>query len=108
MINLLLPISGPITQQWSELHPAIDIACVEGSPIVAAHSGRGDSFYSYEMGNVFVLKGENGLITSYSHLLSTNKKGVYNRGDVIGYCGSTGRLSTGPHLHFESNQKYQF
>lgn len=108
MINLLLPISGPITQHWSPSHPAIDIACIQGAPIVAAHSGSGDTFYSYTMGNVFILRGENGLITTYSHLLSSNRKGEYNRGDVIGYCGSTGTLTTGPHLHFESNQSYQF
>lgn len=108
MIHLLLPISGPITQPWSQKHPAIDIACLLGSPIVAAHSGKATTHYDYKMGNVVVLIGENGLITSYSHLSKTMGDRVYNVGEVIGECGSTGIWSSGPHLHFESNQSYTF
>lgn len=108
MIELFLPLAGPITQHWSQKHPAIDIACITNAPIYAAHSGTGSSHYDYDMGNVFVLRDKNGLITSYSHLSSTKPNGDYQRGDVIGYCGSTGRLSTDSHLHFESNQKYSF
>ena len=28
--------------------------------------------------------------------------GSYDRGEIIGLCGNTGRWSTGPHLHFEA------
>jgi len=108
MIELFLPLSGPITQKWSSSHPAIDIACLRNAPIYAAHSGEGRSHRDYHMGNVFVLRDKNGLVTSYSHLSSTKPSGTYQRGDVIGYCGSTGKLSTGPHLHFEVNQHYKF
>ena len=43
MIQLLLPIMGPITQEWSYKHPAIDIGCTEGIPVLAAHNGVGKS-----------------------------------------------------------------
>jgi len=108
MIMLLLPIVGPITQEWSSKHPAIDIACLEGTPIRAAHSGNAKTYYDWRMGNVVELYGENGLITKYAHLSKTNTEKFYRTGDVIGYCGNTGEWTSGPHLHFESNQLYQF
>lgn len=108
MIHLLIPVPGPIIQQWSQRHPAIDIACLLGSPIVAAHSGKAEVYYDFQMGNVVKLYGEDGIITSYSHLSKTKGNGMYNVGDIIGECGSTGTLSSGTHLHFESNQSYQF
>ena len=97
-----------MTQQWSQKHPAVDIACFVGTPILAAHSGTAKVRYDFRMGNVLELYGEDGLVTSYSHLSKTMGNGKYNVGDVIGECGSTGIWSSGPHLHFESNKPYKF
>lgn len=99
---------GPITQEWSYKHPAIDIGCTEGVIVRAAHNGVGKSRYDTYLGNVMELYGDNGLITTYAHLKSTRGNLTYKRGDVIGYCGNTGEWTTGPHLHFESNQPYTF
>ena len=106
MIILLTPVVGPITQNWSPKHPAIDIACLPNTPILAAHDGKGKASYDVQMGNVMELYGDNGLITMYAHLSSTRGNLTYQRGDVIGYCGDTGQWSSGPHLHFQSNQPY--
>ena len=38
----------------------------------------------------------------YSHLNAGAPAGSYDRGEIIGLCGNTGRWSTGPHLHFEA------
>ncbi len=95
---------GVITQSVRPGHPALDIACAPGTPVRAAHDGSGRSEQSYTHGTTFVLNGPGGLQTSYSHLQSANPGGTYSRGDVIGYCGNTGAWSTGPHLHFETNQ----
>ena len=108
MIQLLLPMMGPVTQDWSYKHPAIDIACITNTPVLAAHDGIGKSTYQFELGNIMKLYGESGLITTYAHLESTRGNLTYKRGDVIGYCGNTGEWTTGPHLHFESNQPYTF
>lgn len=108
MMILLLPIVGPITQEWSPKHPAIDIACVEGASIRAAHSGKAKIHYEWKMGNVLELYGDDGLITKYAHLSQTKEEKFYQAGDVIGYCGNTGQWTSGPHLHFESNKPYQF
>ena len=55
-------------------------------------------------GNYIVIDHGNGLSTLYAHLnptLLVNKGDFVNKGDVIGYVGSTG-WSTGYHLHFET------
>ena len=95
---------GVITQGVREGHPAIDIACITGTPVRAAHDGIGSVRNSHTHGTTFELRGADGLETSYSHLSSAMPAGIYRRGDLIGTCGSTGIWSTGPHLHFESNR----
>jgi len=95
---------GVITQGVREGHPAIDIACITGAPVRAAHDGIGSVRRSHTHGTTFELRGADGLETSYSHLHSAMPAGRYSRGDLIGTCGSTGAWSTGPHLHFESNR----
>ena len=59
---------GVITQGVREGHPAIDIACITGTPVRAAHDGRGFVRNSRTHGTTFELRGDDGLETSYSHL----------------------------------------
>lgn len=108
MIEFILPVVGVIIQDITSVHSGVDISCIEGSQVIAVHSGYGKGKYNYNMGNVFTLVNESGTITTYSHLKSYLASGWYNTGDVIGYCGNTGKLSNGPHLHFESNQSFKF
>lgn len=103
-LALLMPMAGVITQQVRPGHHAIDISCVEGTPVRAAHDGQGGTRWSRDLGWVFTLNGAGGLQTTYAHLQSGASSGTYARGDVIGLCGNTGRLTTGAHLHFGSNQ----
>ena len=95
---------GVITQGVREGHPAIDIACITGTPVRAAHDGQGSVRRSHTHGTTFELRGSDGLETSYSHLHSAMPAGTYKRGEQIGTCGNTGIWSSGPHLHFESNR----
>ncbi|GDX72257.1 hypothetical protein LBMAG39_06900 [Cyanobium sp.] len=103
-LQLLHPMPGVITQGVRAGHPAIDIACIQGTPVRAAHDGQGRQERSLTHGITFVLHGEDGLRTSYSHLEKASAPGPFRRGDVIGSCGNTGIWSSGPHLHFESNR----
>ena len=103
-LQLLQPMPGVITQGVRPGHPAIDIACVPGTPVRAAHDGQGSQERSLTHGITFVLNGSGGLRTSYSHLEKASASGSVRRGDVIGSCGNTGIWSSGPHLHFESNR----
>ena len=67
-LQLLHPMPGVITQGVREGHPAIDIACITGTPVRAAHDGRGFVSNSRTHGTTFELRGDDGLETSYSHL----------------------------------------
>ena len=100
ILNLFLPHSGVITQDYSQVHQGVDIACREGDEIRTAHGGTLKKSYSYQTGNVVEVRGE-GLVSSYHHLSRTVNREEVLQGEVIGWCGSTGRWSTGPHLHWE-------
>ena len=94
------PHPGIVIQGQTIKHNAIDIVCMEGDKIVASHNGKMKYHYNRFMGNVVVIENES-LRSSYSHLQSINKLDEVEKGDIIGFCGSTGKWSNGPHLHFE-------
>jgi murein DD-endopeptidase MepM/ murein hydrolase activator NlpD len=83
-------------------HAGMDIAAPEGTPVVAATSGRvidtGDYFFQ---GRTIVLDHGQGLLSLYAHLSSvdTAVAQVVDAGSPIGKVGATGRV-TGAHLHF--------
>lgn len=84
-------------------HEGIDLICEKGKPIHAPANGIViETRYSISFGNVIKIKHTNEIITLYAHLNKFNvKKGqIVQRGDVIGFAGSTG-LSSGSHLHYE-------
>ena len=83
-------------------HSGVDLAGSEGSPIYAARSGTvTTATYNSTSGYYVTINHGDGYSSSYLHLTGyTVKVGQkVNRGQVIGYMGSTG-VSTGPHLHF--------
>ncbi len=80
---LRLPLVGVVTQGVHAGHPAIDIACNTGAPVVAAHGGSGRTHWSSTHGWTFVLQGADGLETRYSHLAQGAPAGQYKAGDLI-------------------------
>ena len=91
--------------EWSANHTGIDFLCPAGTPILASEAGN-VFFAGWKPGGygycVF-LQHPDGMVTVYEHLLKDIPVAVgqaVQRGQVIGYSGSTGN-STGPHLHFE-------
>ena len=85
-------------------HTGIDIAWAQGTPILAAADGKViESGRDEELGNYVIIQHNYGFTTRYGHMSAfagKHKGDRVNRGDVIGYVGTTG-LSTGPHLHYE-------
>lgn len=92
----------PITGRTA-FHSGVDLAAAEGTPVVAAQSGR-VTFASYDggYGNVVRIAGSDGISTLYGHLsgFAVHEGSDVRAGQTIGFVGSTGS-STGPHLHFE-------
>jgi murein DD-endopeptidase MepM/ murein hydrolase activator NlpD len=92
---------NPITGRRA-FHDGLDIAAVNGTPIMAAMAGRVQSVgYDNVYGNFVIISHADGYRTLYGHMDSTaTRSGAYVDTDtVIGYVGNTGQ-STGDHLHF--------
>ena len=112
-----LPVAGTITSQFGHRvdpitgevssHTGTDIACAEGTPILAAADGtvtvaNGLDSWGGSYGYYIQIDHGGGLETLYAHCSSicvTTGQQV-QAGQVIGYVGHTGRV-TGSHLHFE-------
>ncbi len=94
-----------ITTYFSLRHPGIDIAGPMSSPIYAAEDGTiatSRNGWNGGYGNYIIINHGNGKETLYGHLSRrlVQVGEEVERGQVIGYMGSSGR-STGPHVHFE-------
>ena len=112
-----LPVAGTITSQFGyrvdpitgevSSHTGTDIACAEGTPILAAADGtvtvaNGLDRWGGSYGYYIQIDHGGGLETLYAHCSSicvTTGQQV-QAGEVIGYVGHTGR-ATGSHLHLE-------
>jgi len=105
--GFIWPIDGPVTSEfgprWGSLHPGLDIADPEGTPIAAAKDGVVVSAGpNGGYGNFVVIDHGGGFATAYAHQsrLAVSEGQQVSQGQTIGYVGSTG-FSTGNHLHFE-------
>ena len=104
--TLFPPLTGVITQSYDPLknHFAVDVGVPEKTPVKAVSDGTVIlAEWTTETGYVVIIKHEQNLISVYKHneSLAVNQGDLVISGEVIGFAGSTGVLSTGPHLHFE-------
>ena len=104
--TLFTPVTGVITQGYSpsENHFAVDISVPEKTPVKAVSDGTVIlAEWTSETGYVVIIKHQQNLISVYKHneSLAVNQGDLVLSGEVIGFAGSTGTLSTGPHLHLE-------
>ena len=100
------PISGNITDDYNakEKHFAIDIAVEKDTPVKAVADGTVIfTGFTADTGYVILIEHSQGFISVYKHNSSIYKAQgeLVKIGEVIANAGSTGALSTGPHLHFE-------
>lgn len=92
-----------VSRWMSSYHKGADICAPYGTPIYASDSGVVvTAGWHYSYGNYVVIDHGNGWSTLYAHMsaLGCSNGQAVQRGDVIGYVGSTGD-STGNHCHFE-------
>lgn len=107
----IYPVNGFITREYqregsllSEAHIGIDIVGVKGSPVKATADGIIIfSGWTYEQGNVVIIKHKLNFYSFYKHNLRNlcHELEHVKKGQVIALLGDTGQISSGPHLHFE-------
>jgi murein DD-endopeptidase MepM/ murein hydrolase activator NlpD len=100
---------------------ALDFSMPEGTPIYAARGGviysfkddsnEGGPFSKYDKkANYIIIKHDDGSFGCYWHLQKNGvaaKKGMVDKGQLIGYSGSTGFVLR-PHLHFAVKRKLNY
>jgi len=103
------PISGRVVSDFGATanggkNDGINIAAAWGTPFRASAAGTvtyaGSDLKNY--GNLVLVKHSGGYTTAYAHAerLTVSKGDLVTRGQVIGYTGQTGDVST-PQVHFE-------
>ncbi len=105
-IVFFAPLKGKITTTYNpkEKHFAIDVAVAKNTPIKAVANGTVIfADFTAETGHVLILEHQQGYLSVYKHNATLFKEqgDLVKSGEVIANSGSTGSLTTGPHLHFE-------
>ncbi len=108
------PVKGSLTSKFGPrispftgkktFHSGVDIGARKGRQVFAPAKGSVvATAYDSKMGNFIRLNHGYGIKTIYGHLakMLVKRGQKVKRGEVIGLVGSTGRFSTGPHLHYQ-------
>ena len=105
-LHFFPPLKGVVTEEYNLGidHPYMDIAAPENSTVSAILDGTVIyAGWDDNAGYVIQLQHDNNLVSVYKHnsklLMKTRDK--VKAGTPIALVGSTGLLSTAPHLHFE-------
>lgn len=96
-------VTSGFGERWQTLHTGIDLACDQGTPIVAADGGIVTFAGWDELGGLMVkIDHGGGISTGYAHCdyLAVSEGEMVFKGQYIADVGLTG-LTTGSHLHFE-------
>lgn len=92
----------------SRPHYGDDLAMPSNTPIYAPADGVVQTVATQRVGagNYISIQHPNGYLTRYLHLnsISVHNGQRVQTGELIGYSGMTGGISTGPHLHWEAHQ----
>ena len=100
------PVNGSISSHFEPNlhHYGVDIATSPKGSVLATLDGT-ISFTGFDpnFGNVIQIQHKNGFLSIYKHneLLLKEVGERVKAGEAIALVGNTGKLSTGPHLHFE-------
>lgn len=104
--GFIKPADGFISRGFlsSKGHMGIDIVLREGSEVYASANGYVIySNFNIDDGNMLIIAHSNGYLTIYKHCSMILKRERDNviQGELIALSGNTGKITTGPHLHFE-------
>lgn len=104
--NFFRPVNGYLTSHFdpSHGHYGVDIATAEGETVKAVFDGTViQAGWNIETGYTITIQHISNLVSIYMHNSSLLRKqgDIIRAGEPIAVAGSTGKLSTGTHLHFE-------
>lgn len=85
---------------YSQYHLGLDICCPSWTPLYAPFNGVSKDNSFTEGGNVIDFYA-NGYVFRMMHLAKISKTGEVKEGELIGYTGNSGTLTTGSHLHID-------
>ncbi len=100
------PVKGTVTDPYNleNKHYAVDIVVADGTPVKTVADGTVIfAGYTADTGYVIIIEHLQGFLSTYKHnkFLYKEQGDLVKSGEVIANSGSTGTLTTGPHLHFE-------
>lgn len=100
------PLTGSVSERYDavEKHFAVDVVAKKETAVKSVADGTVIfSEWTSETGYVIMVQHQNEYISVYKHNGSLLKQqgDFVKTGEVIASVGSTGELTTGPHLHFE-------
>lgn len=103
---LMPPISGVISSAFDAKtdHLGVDILAPHDTPVKAIWDGHViTADWTLETGYTIGIQHSNDMVSFYKHNATLLKKtGAFVRaGEAVAIIGNTGKLSSGPHLHFE-------
>ena len=103
---LFPPLKGQVSEGFDSKtqHYAVDIAVSKSTPVKAVADGRVVlASWTSDSGFVIIIDHGNQMLSVYKHNAALTKEqgDLVKAQEVIARSGSSGKLSTGPHLHFE-------
>jgi len=103
---LMPPISGVVSSGFDQEtdHLGVDILAPHDTPVKAIWDGHViTADWTLETGFTIGIQHSNDMVSFYKHNASLLKRnGAFVRaGEAIAIIGNTGKLTSGPHLHFE-------
>ncbi|TDL99880.1 MAG: hypothetical protein C4K58_01115 [Flavobacteriaceae bacterium] len=104
--SFVVPTNGMLTREFetNDKHKALDFAAQSGTPIVSIQKGKVEkATFDPLFGNLIEISHPDRFLSKYMHCQSILVKqgDSVSTGQNIATVGSTGSLSSGPHLHFE-------
>lgn len=85
---------------YSPYHLGLDLMTPSWTPLYAPFDGYSSNGSFTQGGNVINFTC-NGLVMRFMHLAKISKLGQVKEGEIIGYTGNSGTLTTGAHLHVD-------
>jgi murein DD-endopeptidase MepM/ murein hydrolase activator NlpD len=103
---LMPPISGVISSGFDAEtnHLGVDILAPKDTPVKAIWDGHViTADWTLETGYTIGIQHSNDMVSFYKHTATLLKhSGAFVRaGEAVAIIGNTGKMTTGPHLHFE-------